>query len=464
MYQQFLEDPASVGETWREFFADFRAEPALSDGGEAPPRDGLKGEPEAPAAAKARAPVDEVRPRPTQPQTPAPEQPTDGAEAVPLRGTDAAVVKHMEASLEVPTATSVRTVPAKLVEVNRTILNRHLARSRGAKVSFTHLIGWAILRALRDMPGMRITYRVKDGKPHAVRHASVNLGLAVDVRRDDGSRTLLVPNIKAADAKDFAGFFSAYEDLIRKVRNNKLTPDDFAGTTHTITNPGMIGTVLSVPRLMSGQAAIVGVGSIGFPAEMQASDPRVLAEMGVGKVVTLTNTYDHRVIQGAESGEFLRRVHDLLIGEKDFYDEIFASMGVPYVPVRWRVDKHSPDEDHIEAEEKQARVLRLINNYRVRGHLIAPLDPLQAEPPSMHPELDPATYGLSIWDLDREFFCDGLAGRRKATLSEILGIVRARNPSGRSPPDPAQAQPGRSVRTLPAPEKRRAQTLQLGRR
>ncbi|HVL32856.1 MAG TPA: multifunctional oxoglutarate decarboxylase/oxoglutarate dehydrogenase thiamine pyrophosphate-binding subunit/dihydrolipoyllysine-residue succinyltransferase subunit, partial [Actinomycetota bacterium] len=222
---------------------------------------------------------------------------------------------------------------------------------------------------------------------------------------------------------DFARFFAAYEELIRKVRANDLTPDDFSGTTVSLTNPGMIGTVQSVPRLMAGQAAIIGVGAIGYPAEFEGSDERTLAEIGVGKVVTLTSTYDHRVIQGAESGEFLRRIHQLLLGENGFYDEIFGSMRVPYVPVRWRADVN-PSQDTHEWEEKQAKVLQLINLYRVRGHLIAPLDPLQAEPPSMHPELDPATYGLTIWDLDREFVTGGLAGRKRATLGEILRILR----------------------------------------
>ncbi|MDQ3991057.1 MAG: multifunctional oxoglutarate decarboxylase/oxoglutarate dehydrogenase thiamine pyrophosphate-binding subunit/dihydrolipoyllysine-residue succinyltransferase subunit, partial [Actinomycetota bacterium] len=259
--------------------------------------------------------------------------------------------------------------------------------------------------------------------PHVETPEHVTLGLAVDVARPDGGRTLLVPNIRSADDLDFAGFFDAYEDLIRKVRSNRLTPDDFAGTTATITNPGMIGTVQSVPRLMAGQSVIVGVGAIGYPAEFEGSDPEALADFGVGKVLTLTSTYDHRVIQGAESGEFLQRVHGLLLGEDGFYDQIFATMGVPYVPVRWRRDTNPPRES-LEAAEKHGEVLQLINMYRVRGHLIADLDPLDMKPVAMHPELDPATYGLSIWDLDRRFITDGLAGRREATLREILSVLR----------------------------------------
>ncbi|HEX9775986.1 MAG TPA: multifunctional oxoglutarate decarboxylase/oxoglutarate dehydrogenase thiamine pyrophosphate-binding subunit/dihydrolipoyllysine-residue succinyltransferase subunit [Actinomycetota bacterium] len=400
MYQQYLADPDSVGETWKDFFTDYV------------PRGGEGGAPGTALAPEGAAHGTGVAPEGVAPEG-----------AAPLRGADATIVRHMETSLGIPTATSVRRIPAKLLEVNRSILNRHLARTRGAKVSFTHLIGWAIVRALRDVEGMRVSYSAVGGKPHAVRHPAINLGLAVDVKRDDGSRTLFVPNIKNAGLLDFLGFFTAYEDVIKKVRSNHLTPEDFAGTTHTITNPGMIGTVQSVPRLMAGQAAIVGVGAISYPAEYEGADPRTLADIGVGKVVTLTSTYDHRVIQGAESGEFLKRVHELLLGEDVFYEGIFASMGVPYVPVKWKEDVH-PSQDPAELAEKQARVLRLINNYRVRGHLIAWLDPLQAEPPTMHPELDPAEYGLSIWDLDREFVTGGLAGKAKGRLGDVLAILR----------------------------------------
>jgi 2-oxoglutarate dehydrogenase E1 component len=396
MRRQYLADPSSVGEAWREFFKDYRPEP--NGAASAAPA------PAPPAAAAAAAAAEPPGAR-------------------PLRGVEAVIAQRMEESLTVPTATSVRTVAAKLLEVNRNILNRHLARTRGAKVSFTHLIGYAVVRALAQMPGMNSTYAVVKGKPHVVRHERVHLGLAIDVRKPDGSRTLIVPNIKDADTLDFSGFFDAYEELIRKTNDNKLSPDDFAGTTVTITNPGMIGTVQSVPRLMAGQAAIVGVGSIGYPAGYEGADPRALAQIGVGKVLTLTNTYDHRVIQGAESGEFLRLVNSLLIGEREFYEEIFRAMSVPYVPVHWREDVN-PGHDSVEAEEKQARALQMINAYRVRGHLIAPLDPLQAEPPSMHPELDPATYGFTIWDLDREFITGGLAGRARAPLGEILAILR----------------------------------------
>jgi 2-oxoglutarate decarboxylase len=416
MYHRFQDDPASVGAAWQEFFQDYR-----------PRRDGRS-----PDGSGAQAPPSEASPPalvpgPTSPADAKPESPAEeeGVQAVPLRGAAAVIAQRMEESLEVPTATSVRTIPAKLLEINRSILNRHIVRKQGSgKVSFTHLIGWAVVQAVKRSPAMNVTYReTTDGKPEALRHAHVNLGLAVDVKRSDGSRTLLVPNIRRADTLDFAGFFAAYEELIRKVSTGKLGPDDFAGTTVSITNPGMIGTVQSVPRLMAGQACIVGVGSIAYPAEYAGADPETVAELGVGKVVTLTSTYDHRVIQGAESGEFLATINRLLLGEDAFYEDLFRSMGVPYVPVRWRTDANPP-RDSRERVEKQARMLQLVIMYRARGHLIAELDPLAAEPPELHEELDPATYGLTIWDLDRPYEAGEIAGRDDLTLGHVLAILR----------------------------------------
>jgi multifunctional 2-oxoglutarate metabolism enzyme len=407
LYRQFQENPASVSEAWRDYFEDY--EPAA-------PKDG-KGAAPAPVAPARTA-------EPAPPAPPAePARPATPAEAQLLRGAAARVVQNMEASLTVPTATSVRTVPAKLLEVNRQILNNQLARTGGRKVSFTHLIAYAAVQAVKREPAMRAGYVEVDGKPAVVHHEHVNLGLAVDLQRDDGSRTLLVPNIKQADTLDFAGFFAAYEDLIRSVRNGDLKPDDFAATTATITNPGMIGTVHSVPRLVAGQSFILGVGSIGYPAEYEGADPRTLAALGIGKVTTLTSTYDHRVIQGAESGEFLRWIHQLLLGAEGFYDAAFASLDVPYEPARWSTDAAAVDAGPA-ADTKATRVHQLVNMYRVRGHLIANLDPLGRRPPRTHPELDIAHYDLSIWDLDREFATDGLAGQKTMTLREIMGVLR----------------------------------------
>src|SRR5919198_5939396 len=287
MYRQFRDDPGSVGAAWREFFEDYRPsreQPAGPRERERPV-DGGRAEAEAPLASERREPGE---PEAAEEPEAVEEVPKDrGEEVIPLRGAAAVIAERMEESLEVPTATSVRTVPAKLLEINRNILNRHIARKHGSgKVSFTHLIGWGVVQAVARMPGMNVTYRVsEDGKTEAVKQEHVNLGLAVDVKRKDGTRTLLVPNIKGAERLDFAAFFEAYEELIRKVNSGKVSPDDFAGTTVSITNPGMIGTVQSVPRLMAGQSCIVGVGAITYPAEYLGADPQTLAEIGVGKVV-----------------------------------------------------------------------------------------------------------------------------------------------------------------------------------
>jgi 2-oxoglutarate dehydrogenase E1 component len=328
----------------------------------------------------------------------------------------------MEESLGVPTATSFRTISAKLLEINREILNRQLMREGRGKVSFTHIIAYAVVRAIAEMPEMNTIYAEAGGKPTRVRHEHVNLGLAVDVKRDE-QRLLLVPNIKRAHTLSFAEFHKAYEELIDKVNRNKLSPDDFASTTVTITNPGMLGTVQSVPRLMAGQAVIVGVGAIDLPAEWKGADPGTVAELGVSKVLTLTSTYDHRVIQGAQSGEFLARVEELLLGQGTFYERIFKSMGVPYTAVRFRTDER-PREGTLERDEQLMNLRHLIQMYRVRGHLIADLDPLKMKPIELHPELDPATYGFTIWDLDRTFPTGGLAGQREMKLRDILALLR----------------------------------------
>ncbi len=437
LYAQYRENPESVPEDWRRYFAANGATPpeptattpappapasATKDDAPAPTEATPAGGAASQAASGARRREAGAPPRTTAPPVPAP----DGA-AEPLRGAAARTVVNMEASLDVPTATSVRAVPAKLLEVNRQILNNHLSRTGGGKVSFTHLIAYAVVRAVRDFPNINSSYVDADGTPTVVHHDHVNLGLAVDQQKSDGTRTLLVPNVKAADTLDFGGFWSAYEKLIERVRSGRMSPDDFAGTTGTITNPGMIGTVHSVPRLMPGQGFIVGVGAIGYPAEYEGADPAALAEVGVSKVTTLTNTYDHRIIGGAESGEFLRRVHNLLLGEEGFYDAVFESLGVPYEPARWMPDRSTFSDPAVHSE-KVVHVHQLINMYRVRGHLIANLDPLGRRGPHTHPELDIAHHGLSIWDLDREFPVGSLGGGRLARtripLRDILGVLR----------------------------------------
>lgn len=338
----------------------------------------------------------------------------------------------METSLEIPTATSFRDIPAKLLEVNRKIINGYLGRKMADKVSFTHLIGYAVVRAIADsMPSMNNSFALNPaGEPTLLRNPHVALGIAVDIAKSDGSRTLVVPSIKAADTLTFKEFANQYEELIGRVRSKAITPDDLGGTTVTLTNPGTIGTVASVPRLMAGQGLIVGVGTISYPCGFEAADPATLADLGLSKALTISSTYDHRIIQGAESGMFLQKIHDLLLGADDFYTNVFQSLEVPYEAVKWRRDIN-PVNREASLLEKQAKVNQLINMYRVRGHLIADLDPLQVAEPKMHAELDPATYGLTIWDLDREFLTGTDTGiyamvgeTPKMALGQLLGVLR----------------------------------------
>jgi 2-oxoglutarate dehydrogenase E1 component len=334
----------------------------------------------------------------------------------------------MEASLTVPTATSNRRIPVKVLDENRRTINRHLQESgRGGKASFTHLVAWAIVRALEEFPQLNDGFTVVDGAPSRLRRESVNLGIAIDLAKKDGSRTLLVPNIKSAERMRFAEFLAAYDDVVKRARAGKLQISDFQGTTISLTNPGTIGTVASIPRLMAGQSAIIATGAIEYPAEYQAMAPEALSQIGISKAMTISSTYDHRIIQGAESGAFLARLHELLVGDHRFYDEVFADLDITYPPMRWAMDRNPAllgGDQTRELTVKQARVLELINAYRVRGHLIADIDPLHAMPLHHHPELDIETYGLTIWDLDRKFITGGLAGKESATLRDILDILR----------------------------------------
>nr|WP_246497893.1 multifunctional oxoglutarate decarboxylase/oxoglutarate dehydrogenase thiamine pyrophosphate-binding subunit/dihydrolipoyllysine-residue succinyltransferase subunit [Natronoglycomyces albus] len=448
MYERYLDDPNTVSAGWREFFADYRkgdttnnsSKPAAttSAGSESSASDAKKPAPRAKQAPEA-TPAATPQPRTQAPTEPKPtadnknrraksdqkqkdslnvNQPTPGVK--PLKGIAAKVASNMDASLEIPTATSVRAVPAKLLFDNRIVLNNHLRRGRGGKVSFTHLIGYALVKAAQLHPGMNNSYQVIDGKPQVVTPEHINLGLAIDLAKPDGSRTLVVPSIKNCEDMDFRTFWGAYEDLVRKARNNKLTMDDHTGATFTLTNPGGIGTVHSVPRLMKGQGLIVGVGAMEVPAEFAGASDETLADLGVSKIMTLTSTYDHRIIQGAESGDFLKTVHRLLLGEDNFFDEIFTSLKIPYEPVRWVRDVAKTSEGQI---DKTARVIELIHAYRVRGHLMADTNPLDHDS-RHHPDLDILSHGLTLWDLDRTFPVGGFAGQQRMTLRDILGVLR----------------------------------------
>ena len=410
LYEQYLKDPSTVSESWRRFFADYERDFQAGNGG-------APGEDKRPEV-KSRKPEKEElstahRPLPT-------------GEIKALRGVMAKIAENMEASLTLPTATSVRVIPVKVLEENRRIINQHLSLMGQGKASYTHIIAWAMVKALKDYPNMNSAFMVLNGEPHKVQRTEVNLGLAIDVEQKDGSRVLLVPNIKNAHKLNFLEFLKAYNDVVQRARSGKLTLQDFQDTTISLTNPGMIGTVASVPRLMPGQGAIIATGAIDYPAEYQGMSEETLSQLGVSKVMTLTSTYDHRIIQGAESGSYLARIHQLLQGEDGFYEQIFTDLKLPHEPVHWERDENKELLDltrNLEVIEKQARVLQLINAYRVRGHLLADLNPLGYEP-HYHPELDPAQYGLTIWDLDRKFITGGLGGQSVATLRDILDTLR----------------------------------------
>src|SRR6185369_7175031 len=363
------------------------------------------------------------------PTTPAAatDQATDQVEAIPIRGVALKIVENMESSLSVPTATSQRRIPVKLLDENRRIINKYLQENDRGKASYTHLIAWALLRALDEFPQLNDGFDVVDGNPVRLHRASVNLGIAIDVTKKDGTRTLLVPNIKGANKLRFSQFLTAYDDVVRRAREGKLQLPDFQGTTISLTNPGTLGTVASTPRLMAGQSLIIATGAIEYPAEYHSIAAAILPQLGISKAINISSTYDHRIIQGAESGAFLARVHDLLLGKNKFYEDIFLDLGIAHAPLRWNVDRNplflGADQMH-EQSIRQARVMELINAYRVRGHLIADIDPLHAMPLLYHPELDIETYHLTIWDLDRLFITGGLAGTETATLREILDILQ----------------------------------------
>ena len=359
-------------------------------------------------------------PAPKKPQASAPAPTETEAQVTPLRGMAKSLATNMDASLTVPTATSVRTIPAKLMIDNRIVINNHLKRARGGKVSFTHLIAWALVETLKEFPSQNVFYDEPEGKPSVVVPAHINLGIAIDLPKPDGTRALLVPGIKRADTMGFGEFLVAYEDVVSRARANKLTATDFQGNTISLTNPGGIGTEHSVPRLMRGAGSIIGAGALEYPAAFQGASPKTLAELGIGKTITLTSTYDHRVIQGAGSGEFLKKVHEKLIGQNGFYEGIFAALRIPYDPIHWAPDI---SVDLADAVGKTARVQELINSYRVRGHLMADVDPLEYRQRT-HPDLDISSHGLTFWDLDREFVTGGFGGKKAALLRDILGMLR----------------------------------------
>ncbi len=329
--------------------------------------------------------------------------PSSEAELKPIRGPAAMLARFMDESRSIPTATSFRTAPVDVLDARRKDL-----KAAGKRISFTHIIAWAIVRAARDMPVMGHSFTETDGKPQRVIPSTLSLGLAVDVERKDGSRSLVVPVVKGASALGFAEFVARYDELVAGARDNTLPPDAYQGANITLTNPGGIGTVASVPRLMPGQGTIVATGAIGYPPGLNAVQPEQLKELGVQKVMTMTSTYDHRVIQGAESGAFLREIDQLLQGEQGFYEDVLGALGVDSVvrgeagaaavtaaePVPAATIPAAPavaDEALLQAVQAATSIVKA---HRMHGHLAARLDPLGSQPVG-DPALDPATVNLT---------------------------------------------------------------------
>jgi multifunctional 2-oxoglutarate metabolism enzyme len=405
LYYQFLKDPDSVSQEWRSYFQKMEKNPLDY---EEPTNKTTKSKPSK-EKSDSNIYID-------------PE-----AVVEPLSHISSKISENMEYSIEIPTATSIRIIPVKALDENRRVINKYLLKMKRPKVSFTHMLAWALVKALSKYPHMNDAFILKEGKPHRIKRKSINIGLAIDIVKKDGSRLLLVPNVKDSQKLNFSEFIIAFDTMIQKARNNKLEVDDLHGTTITLTNPGMIGTNASSPRLMKGQGLIVATGSINYPPEFQAVRPEVLTTFAVSKTVTVTNTYDHRIIQGAESAEFLDYLNRLLIGEDRFYDQIFAALKIPFEPVRWANDNTIINSrgniDEEEAIEKSSYVIMMINAYRVRGHLLASINPLGFL--SYYcPELDPAYYGFTIWDLDRYFHADDAWEKNNLPLRDIIEIMR----------------------------------------
>jgi multifunctional 2-oxoglutarate metabolism enzyme len=415
LLERYKSDPQLVDEAWQTYFSELLSGKTAVDGSAA------EASPD-PSEVKtdAKKPVSQTGTSKKAARAPVP---ADTA-SKPITGVARKIVENMEQSLTVPTATSFREIPVKVLEENRRIINDHIAQLGHGKVSFTHIIAWAIVLAAKEYPSLNHGFGMIDDVPSRIENEDINLGIAIDVEKKDGSRTLLVPNIKRADKMTFSQFFHAYNEQVKKAREGKLEIADFQGTTISLTNPGTIGTVASNPRLMAGQSAIIATGAIEYPSEYQAMTSAALSQIGISKKLTITNTYDHRVIQGAESGMFLALISEYLKGQHGFYDEIFKDFEIMYPPLRWAED-YNPAFFGGEREkaQEQANVLQLIDAYRVRGHRLADIDPLKMTT-YVDSELDLENFGLTIWDLDREFITGGLHGEETATLRRVLEILR----------------------------------------
>lgn len=423
LYKQYLETPDSVPDHWKNYFDEL-------NGHIAPKKASPDVDPVRPVEEIKRDAVEATVAKPAQASTPEKKQEPikpKGAKLDKLIGASAKIAANMDASLEIPTATSLRVIPVKMLIEDRNIINRHLDQRGEPKATFTHFIAWAVIRAMKEIPVMNAFYYTEDGQSFRATPEHINLGIAIDLPGKDGARNLVVANIKAVETMNFKEFLHAYYSLISKARSGKLELSDFEGTTVSITNPGTIGTVSSLPRLMKGQGLIVATGAMDYPAEFQAMSTELLNQLGISKVMTMTSTYDHRIIQGAESGSFLSRIHELLIGHGDFYEKIFADLDIPYDPIPYGLDNYAGllngGTGSIGATKKAISVMNLINMYRTHGHVLADINPLK-HGPGHHPELDYDYHDLTMWDMDREFYCGGLGGYEKAPLRDIVTLLR----------------------------------------
>ncbi len=413
LYRQFQYNKQTVDTAWKQVF---EANGHTGNGGNGTTHgSGVAQLPAAPAPAPAPRPAaaPEVPPVPI----------SAGDQLVPLRGPALRIAENMTASLSMPVATSQRVIPVKVIDENRRAINNHRSLTGQSKVSYTHLVAWAIVRAIDAVPALNQAYTESGPDAFRITRSHVNMGLAVDVAGKDGARSLKVPSVKNAQAMNFAQFLAAYDDIVARARANKLTVPDFEGTTISLTNPGTVGTVGSIPRLMPGQGAIIATGAIDYPPEYRGVPEDVRTSLGLSKVMMVTCTYDHRVIQGAESGMFLARLQALLEGEDGFYDKIFADLAIPMRPLRWEADQVSAPVVNADPV-KQAAVARLIEAWRERGHLVADIEPL-GSPRNSHPDLEPSSYGLTIWDLDRTFHAGSFGVTTLRTLLDRLRLTYA---------------------------------------
>ncbi len=418
LYKQYQETPDSVPEHWKKYFDELN--------GKAPEKKPVSEQTEViQEISEKTEQTTEEKPKEVKEEKKA--EVPDGINLEKIIGPAAKIASNMDESVEIPTATSLRVVPVKMLAEDRSLINRHLSQRGEPKATFTHFIGWAVVKAIQEIPVMNSYYQSKDGQPHRANPEHVNLGIAIDLPGRKGTRNLVVANIKAVDTMNFYEFLHAYHELIDRARNGKLEISDFEGTTVSITNPGTIGTVSSLPRLMKGQGLIVATGAMDYPAEFQSMSPALLNHLGISKVMTITSTYDHRIIQGAESGAFLSKIHQLLIGKENFYEEIFNDLDIPYDPIPYGTDNYTGFLDggggSLAMTKKAISVMNLINMYRTHGHITANINPLK-HGPGHHPELDYEYHGLTMWDMDREFYCGGLGGHEKAPLRDIVTLLR----------------------------------------